>query len=70
MNDYSTHIDPEYPYSIVIPGDDMEMSAVNSPTSVWLRTKKYPYIVGGTFERHIFRFKEHKHAKAFAAKWK
>ena len=70
MNDYNTHIDPEYPYSIVIPGNNMKMSAIDSPTSKWLRTKKYPYIVGGNFERHIFRFKEYNHAKAFAVKWK
>jgi hypothetical protein len=67
--DYDKHIDPEYPHNIVIPGKNFEMMMVGSPTNTWLRTKKYPYIVGGNIERHTFRFKEHKHATEFALRW-
>jgi hypothetical protein len=68
-NDLANYIDPDYPYKVVFSGKNTRMIMTYSPTSVWLRNKKYLHIVGGNPDGHTYRFKEHKHAMEFALRW-
>ena len=63
------YVEPNYPYTVPVPRKNIEMMFRDSPVSIWLKTKGYPHIKGGTQRYEIYRFKDHKQAVEFSIKW-